>query len=146
MSSATRQPVRGEIYMANIGKGLVGSEQAGLRPVLVIQNNADNKHGSTVVVAAITSRNKKPLPVHVALPSYVLGKEVIVLLEQIKTINKNRLRQRIGILDAAAMREIDRVILVSLGVETSFAPGQASITDASPDISAEDRQEEPVAG
>ena len=108
---------RGELYFADLSP-VIGSEQGGVRPVLVIQNNVGNKYSPTIIVAAITSQiNKAKIPTHVELSSleYGLPKDSVVLLEQLRTLDKRRLRDRIGVLDAKKMRLIDNAILISLG-------------------------------
>lgn len=112
---------RGDIYYADLGKG-EGSEQGGSRPVLIIQNNIGNKFSPTVIVAAITSSNVKAnIPTHVILNSYNcnLPKDSIVLLEQIRTIDKSRLREKIGGLDNKVMFNINKSLDISLGLEDS---------------------------
>ena len=112
---------RGEIYYADLSP-VVGSEQGGVRPILVLQNDIGNKFSPTVIVAAITSQiNKARIPTHIELPSvlYSLPKDSVVLLEQIRTIDKTRLKQKISTLDSTKMKEINRAILISLGFTTS---------------------------
>ena len=112
-----RQVKRGEMYYADLSP-VVGSEQDGFRPVLIIQNDTGNRHSPTVVVAAITGRPKKAdMPTHYTLPDG-FGLEVpsVVLLEQIRTIDKLRLCDYIGRLDGEAMKAIGRAIAVSVGV------------------------------
>lgn len=107
---------RGEIYSASFPDG-VGSEQGGVRPVIIIQNDIGNRWSPTVIVATVTSKLKKTvLPTHVEIDSDFLAKESIVLLEQIKTIDKARLRDYLGTLDEEKMSEIDKAIKISLGV------------------------------
>lgn len=111
---------RGEIYFADLSP-VVGSEQGGIRPVLIIQNDIGNKYSPTVIVSAITSQlSKAKLPTHIELPSslYHLPKNSVVLLEQIRTLDKRRLREKITTIDDGKMREINRAILVSLGFVT----------------------------
>lgn len=108
---------RGEIYYADLSP-VVGSEQGGVRPIVILQNNVGNKYSPTVIVAAITSQiSKAKIPTHIELPSkqYLLPKDSIVLLEQIRTIDKTRLKNRISILDSFKMQEINKAILISLG-------------------------------
>ena len=108
---------RGEIYMADLSP-VVGSEQGGVRPVLVIQNNVGNKYSPTVIVSAITSKlDKAKLPTHIELPGskYHLPKDSVALLEQIRTLDKRRLREKITSLEESKMKEINRAILISLG-------------------------------
>lgn len=108
---------RGEIYYADLSP-VVGSEQGGVRPVLIIQNDIGNKYSPTVIVAAITSQlSKAKIPTHIELPAveYNLPKDSVVLLEQIRTIDKRRLKEKISILDQQKMRQVNIAILVSLG-------------------------------
>ncbi len=108
---------RGEIYFADLSP-VVGSEQGGVRPVLIIQNNVGNKYSPTVIVSAITSQlSKAKLPTHIELPSskYHLPKDSVVLLEQIRTLDKRRLKDKISAIDTYKMKEIDKAILISLG-------------------------------
>jgi len=109
---------RGEIYYADLNP-VVGSEQGGMRPVLVIQNDKGNMHSPTIIVAAITSKSsKKTLPTHIELPERCLGlgKTSIILTEQIRTIDKKRLREKIGFLDEDSMRMVDEALQISFGV------------------------------
>ena len=109
---------RGDIYYADLSP-VVGSEQGGLRPVLIVQNDTGNRHSPTVIAAAITSQiNKAKLPTHIELEgkSYGLTKDSVVLLEQIRTIDKRRLRERMGRLDAGLMNKVDNAIAVSFGL------------------------------
>ena len=108
---------RGEIYYADLSP-VVGSEQGGIRPVLVIQNDIGNKYSPTVIVTAITSQlSKAKIPTHVELSAieYNLPKDSVVLLEQIRTIDKRRLQERISTLDDAKMRQVNLAMLISLG-------------------------------
>lgn len=110
---------RGEIYFADMGEG-VGSEQNGIRPVLVLQNDVGNKFSPTTIVALITSINKKMnLPVHLEIPKSIsrLPQDSVVLLEQIRTIDKKRLLKKVSFLDSETMNEIDEKILISLGLK-----------------------------
>lgn len=109
---------RGELYYADLSP-VVGSEQGGLRPVLVIQNDVGNKYSPTVIIAAITSQiQKAKLPTHIELSrtQYPLAKDSVVLLEQIRTLDKLRLRDRIGQLDSVAMQKVNVGLLISLGI------------------------------
>lgn len=110
---------RGSIYYADLGKGK-GSEQEGTRPVLIIQNDTGNKHSPTVICAAITSKmGKAKLPTHVSISSEVIkgiSKDSIVMLEQVRTIDKKRLKEYVGSLDLYKMMEIDKAMLVSFGL------------------------------
>lgn len=107
---------RGELYYADLSP-VVGSEQGGIRPVLVVQNDIGNKYSPTVIVAAITSQiNKARIPTHIELDSsYGLTKDSVLLLEQIRTLDKRRLKEKIGILDDKCMENVNRALLISLG-------------------------------
>ena len=108
---------RGEIYYADLSP-VVGSEQGGVRPVLIIQNDVGNKYSPTVIVSAITSQlTKAKLPTHIELSSsqYNLPKDSVALLEQIRTLDKRRLKGKLTSLSADKMKEVDRAILISLG-------------------------------
>ena len=109
---------RGDIYYADLSP-VVGSEQGGLRPVLIIQNDVGNKYSPTVIAAAITSRmDKTKLPTHIDVYAERAGlaRDSIVLLEQLRTLDKRRLREKLGHLDEQMMGEIDTAIAVSLGL------------------------------
>ena len=109
---------RGDIYYADLSP-VVGSEQGGMRPVLIVQNDTGNKHSPTVIAAAITSRTGKArLPTHIELKaqSYGLNRNSVILLEQIRTIDKSRLRERMGKLDVPTMNRVDNAIAVSFGL------------------------------
>lgn len=108
---------RGELYYADLSP-VVGSEQGGIRPVLVVQNDVGNKYSPTVIAAAVTSKiNKAKLPTHIELPSesYGLARDSVILLEQIRTLDKRRLKERIGELNENTMTRVDKAILISLG-------------------------------
>lgn len=108
---------RGEIYYADLSP-VVGSEQGGVRPVLIIQNDVGNKYSPTVIVSAITSQlGKAKLPTHIDLSAerYNLPKNSVALLEQIRTLDKRRLREKVTTLDDLKMKEVNRAILISLG-------------------------------
>lgn len=108
---------RGELYYADLSP-VVGSEQGGVRPVLVVQNDVGNKFSPTIIAAAVTSKiNKAKLPTHIELPSnlYGLAKDSVILLEQIRTLDKRRLKERIGELSESTMARVDKAILISLG-------------------------------
>lgn len=108
---------RGELYYADLSP-VVGSEQSGVRPVLIIQNNIDNSCSPTTVVAAITSsKTKANLPTHVIFSSDFLKFESTVLLEQIRTIDKSRLSECIGKMDNETMKKVDRAIAVGFGIK-----------------------------
>ena len=109
---------RGDLYYADLSP-VVGSEQGGVRPVLVIQNNIGNKYSPTIIIAAITSQiNKAKLPTHIEISAneYGLNKDSVILLEQIRTIDKKRLREKIGCLDKNMMLKIDNSLQISLGL------------------------------
>ena len=111
---------RGDIYYADL-RPVVGSEQGGVRPVLIIQNDIGNKHSPTVICAAITSQmNKAKLPTHVEVDSsrYALVKDSVVLLEQLRTIDKKRLRDKVCHLDREILRKVERALLISLDLNT----------------------------
>jgi mRNA interferase MazF len=107
---------RGEMYFADLSP-TVGSEQSGYRPVLCVQNDCGNRYSPTTVVAAITSKPKKKMPTHYMLPG-LRGLDIpsVVLCEQIRTVDKSRLRTYIGTLDEITMKGIDRCITVSMGL------------------------------
>lgn len=110
---------RGDIYYADLSP-VVGSEQGGLRPVLIIQNNIGNRFSPTVIVAAITSKISKPkMQTHVAISKSPKGleRDSVVLLEQIRTIDKRRLKQRVTCLNSEQMGQINRALKVSLGLQ-----------------------------
>ena len=109
---------RGEIYYADLSP-VVGSEQGGLRPVLIVQNDVGNRHSPTVIAAAITSQQDKArLPTHIKLDSRKCGlaKDSVVLLEQIRTLDKQRLRERMGSLDKGSMEAVNSALSVSFGL------------------------------
>ena len=111
---------RGDIYYADL-RPVVGSEQGGVRPVLIIQNDVGNRHSPTVICAAITSKmNKAKLPTHIELSAgrYDMVKDSVVLLEQLRTIDKQRLKDKICHLDERVMREVTEGLMVSLGLTT----------------------------
>ena len=121
---------RGDIYYADLSP-VVGSEQGGLRPVLIIQNDIGNKYSPTVIAAAITSRlGKTRLPTHIDIYADKVGlaKDSVVLLEQIRTLDKRRLKEKMGHLDDGIMAEVNSAIAVSFGlggaatIEESTAP------------------------
>ena len=109
---------RGDIYYADLSP-VVGSEQGGVRPVLIVQNDVGNKFSPTVIAAAITSqRDKTNLPTHIRVDADGCGlsKDSIVLLEQVRTIDKQRLKEKMGSLDSGSMNRIDRALSVSFGL------------------------------
>lgn len=109
---------RGDIYYADLSP-VIGSEQGGMRPVLIVQNDVGNKFSPTVIAAAITSqRDKAQLPTHIQLSSQSCGlsKDSVVLLEQVRTIDKKRLKEKMGRIEDNAMGEIDRALTISFGL------------------------------
>jgi mRNA interferase MazF len=107
---------RGEIYYADLSPAF-GSEQGGIRPVVIVQNNTGNKHAPTTIVAPITSQiGKKPLPTHILFNGCGMPKDSVILLEQIRTIDKGRLRQRMGQLPPEKIEVLDSAIKISLGL------------------------------
>ncbi len=108
---------RGELYYADLSP-VVGSEQGGVRPVLVVQNDVGNKYSPTIIAAAVTSKiNKAKLPTHIELSvgEFGLQKYSVIILEQIRTLDKRRLKERIGELSQVTMSKVDKAILISLG-------------------------------
>lgn len=111
---------RGDVYYADL-RPVIGSEQGGIRPVLIIQNDVGNKHSPTVICAAITSKmNKAKLPTHIELNAalYDMDKDSVVLLEQLRTIDKKRLKDKVCHLDGEIMRRVNRALMVSLELDT----------------------------
>lgn len=109
---------RGDIYYADLSP-VIGSEQGGIRPVLIIQNDVGNRYSPTVIAAAITSqRDKTKLPTHISVEASDCGlaKDSIVLLEQVRTIDKQRLKERMGSLDLTSMGMVDKALSVSFGL------------------------------
>ena len=109
---------RGDIYYADLSP-VVGSEQGGIRPVLVIQNDIGNKYSPTVIAAAITSQiNKAKMATHIELAAkdYGLNKDSVILLEQIRTIDKRRLREKIGRIDDGLMASVNNALSISFGL------------------------------
>ena len=110
---------RGDIYYADLSP-VVGSEQGGVRPVLIVQNNVGNKFSPTVIAAAITSQiNKAKMPTHIEIDAddYGLSKDSVILLEQVRTIDKRRFKERIGHLNDHLMNRVNEAIEISLGLE-----------------------------
>lgn len=109
---------KGDIFFADLSP-VIGSEQGGVRPVLVVQNDVGNKYSPTIIVAAVTSQmNKAKLPTHVAIDAAGngLSKDSVVLLEQLRTIDKKRLKERIGSLDEELIPNVNEALSVSLGI------------------------------
>lgn len=117
---------RGEIYYADLSP-VVGSEQGGIRPVLIVQNDVGNKYSPTVIAAAITSQKEKSkLPTHIELaPDHCgLSRDSVVLLEQIRTIDKKRLKEKMGSLDPNAMSQVNKALSISFGLGTQRSLGE----------------------
>ncbi|MCL2406479.1 MAG: type II toxin-antitoxin system PemK/MazF family toxin [Defluviitaleaceae bacterium] len=109
---------RGDIFYADLSP-VVGSEQGGVRPVLIVQNDTGNRYSPTIICAAITSQiNKAKLPTHIEIDSndYTLVRDSVVLLEQVRTVDKKRLKEKICRLDEEVMEKVDRALLVSFGL------------------------------
>lgn len=110
---------RGDIFYADLSP-VVGSEQGGIRPVLIVQNDTGNRHSPTVIAAAITSQTgKAKLPTHIELAAFQYGlpKDSVILLEQVRTLDKKRLREHMGRLDHGLMHRVDNAIAVSFGLQ-----------------------------
>ena len=108
---------RGELYYADLSP-VVGSEQGGIRPILIVQNDTGNKYSPTIIAAAITSKmTKAKLPTHIELSANEFGliKDSVILLEQIRTLDKRRLKERIGELSPMTMSKVNSALLISLG-------------------------------
>lgn len=109
---------RGELYYADLSP-VVGSEQGGVRPILIVQNDIGNKYSPTVIAAAITSQiNKAKLPTHIEITAgeYNLQKDSVILMEQIRTIDKKRLREKIGQLDDELIKKVNEALTISFGL------------------------------
>lgn len=110
---------RGDVYLADLSP-VRGSEQGGVRPVVIIQNDTGNKYSPTVIVAAITGRiNKAKIPTHVEIEKkkYKLDKDSVILLEQIRTVDKNRLKEKLTFLSDEKMKEVNNALGISLGLQ-----------------------------
>lgn len=111
---------RGDVYYADL-RPVVGSEQGGIRPVLIVQNDVGNRHSPTIICAAITSKmNKAKLPTHIELSArrYHMVKDSVILLEQLRTIDKLRLKDKICHLDESIMQKVDKGLMISLQLDT----------------------------
>lgn len=109
---------RGEVYYADLSP-VIGSEQGGLRPIVILQNDIGNKYSPTIIAAATTTKlTKAKLPTHIELDSedVCLPRDSIILLEQIRTIDKSRLREKLGTLSAEVMDKINNALIISLGI------------------------------
>ena len=114
---------RGEVYYAELSP-VIGSEQGGIRPVLILQNNTGNRHSPTTIIAPITSVQKKSsLPTHIVIDYDFLESVSVVLLEQIRTIDKRRLREKMGTLDADSMSQVNKALSISFGLGAGYAAG-----------------------
>ena len=118
---------RGDIYYADLSP-VVGSEQGGMRPVLIVQNDVGNKYSPTVIAAITSKTSKSKLPTHIEVyaDKYGLAKDSVILLEQIRTIDKTRLKEKMGHLDDYVMNQVNDAITVSFGLELT-APRQEFI-------------------
>lgn len=113
---------RGDIFYADLSP-VVGSEQGGIRPVLIIQNNVGNRYSPTIIAGAITSQlTKAKLPTHIEIRNgqFGLPKDSVILLEQLRTLDKRRLREKLGTLDRDTQRKVDKAILISLGFAENY--------------------------
>ncbi len=113
---------RGDIFFADLSP-VVGSEQGGMRPVVILQNDRGNRHSPTVIAAAVTSRTTKaPLPTHISVEknAYGLLKDSVILLEQVRTLDKRRLKEKVGHLTDDVMREVDGAIEIRFGLRGRF--------------------------
>lgn len=111
---------RGDVYYADL-RPVIGSEQGGIRPVLIVQNDVGNKHSPTVICAAITSKmNKAKLPTHIELSAerYDMDKDSVILLEQLRTIDKKRLKDKVCHLEGEIMQKVNQALMVSLELDT----------------------------
>ena len=136
---------RGDIYYADLSP-VVGSEQGGLRPVLIVQNDIGNKHSPTVIAAAITSRlGKAKLPTHIDVYAERFGlvKDSVILLEQIRTIDKTRLREKMGHIDDVLMQKVNNAITISFGLSGGFGIAENEAVAASLPVRESDEEETP---
>ena len=127
---------RGDIYYADLSP-VVGSEQGGVRPVLIVQNDTGNRYSPTVIAAAITSQTGKArLPTHISLSAqnYGLSKDSVVLLEQIRTLDKRRLRGKMGRVDAELMGKVDAALAVSFGLHADVLNIDTTYSGISKDV------------
>nr|WP_207734276.1 type II toxin-antitoxin system PemK/MazF family toxin [Anaerotruncus rubiinfantis] len=121
---------RGEIYYADLSP-VIGSEQGGVRPVLIVQNDVGNRYSPTVIAAAITSQKEKSkLPTHIEINSQVCGlsRDSVVLLEQIRTIDKKRLKEKMGRLDDGSMGQVNHALSISFGLGDNPQGSQGALT------------------
>jgi mRNA interferase MazF len=106
---------KGDVYYADLNP-VIGSEQGGVRPVVILQNDIGNKYSPTTIVAPMTTKSKTYVPMHVTLKESFLAKKSTLLLEQIRTIDKQRLKERIGKLDSTMMSSVDKALYISFGM------------------------------
>ena len=113
---------RGDIFYADLNNSL-GSEQSGIRPVLIVQNDVGNKFSNTVIVLPITSKTKSNIPTHVNIQGirYGLEKDSVILAEQVRTLDKKRLKQKVGSIDYKTLEKVKNAIEISLGIRGSFS-------------------------
>ncbi|WP_066460116.1 type II toxin-antitoxin system PemK/MazF family toxin [Anaerotruncus rubiinfantis] len=129
MNQQVKPILRGDIYYADLSP-VVGCEQGGVRPVLIIQNNLGNRHSPTVIVAAVTGSPKKPLPTHVPITDVNgVSKRSMVLLEQIRTLDRTRLRDYIGSVGIENLSKIDKALKISVGLDSAFFNEGSSYDD-----------------
>ena len=117
---------RGELYYVDLSP-VFGSEQGGVRPILIVQNDTGNKYSPTVIVAAVTSQlNKAKLPTHIEISAgdFGLTKDSVILLEQIRTLDKRRLKERIGELPVSKMQRVNDALMISLGFSDNISFNQ----------------------
>ena len=108
---------RGDIYYADLS-GSIGSEQGGIRPVVIVQNDKGNRHSHTIIAAPVSSRlSKPPIPTHVMIPSTHMERSSMILLEQLRTLDKQRLGQWVCTLDQKTMERINEALKISLGMD-----------------------------
>ena len=121
LSNLNSEIRRGDLYYADLSP-VVGSEQGGVRPVLIVQNDVGNRYSPTVICAAITSKmNKEKLPTHIEIDckNYCLIKDSVILLEQLRTIDKSRLREKVDHLEGKIMSKINKALEISLGLHNN---------------------------
>lgn len=108
---------RGEVWYADMSP-VIGSEQGGIRPVLIVQNDVGNKYSPTTIAVPLTSRlAKKPLPTHVIFTTTCLRAESVALCEQVRTLDKMRMKKLMGVLDEDTMQQVDKALVISLGLD-----------------------------
>ena len=125
---------RGELYYADLSP-VIGSEQGGIRPILIVQNDTGNKYSPTIIAAAVTSRlNKAKLPTHIEISAHEFGlqKDSVILLEQIRTLDKRRLKEKMGHLDGTVMNKVNAAIAVSFGLGDTPDEYSSAVAKATP--------------